>query len=227
MASEVFGLQFPYLSKFSQYVRIDRPSKVRDALEDIYGPKPEELSTRMNGDEMEIDDDRLKTNYEQIDPLPSHILDRFHLELIDYFSPVLLDIIKRQAPELFDGSLSKAGASIHSPYNPNRKWNARECIEFLTDTRSNVARFRHQNSDADYIDQMKSGAKELGDFLTKPYEGRGRRGQDWTQATWESCLRTLYVIGVLWRNEQICSSLHSAWQELANTFNTAMKPTGT
>lgn len=239
LANVVFCADLMEVSKFSSYVRVHRPSNVSDALEEECGPKFEtvkEPPLAEDGMEMDIDDNNSRSNLEQEYPFRSHILDRLHLEIIEYFSPILFDITKGAVPEAFVGMpSSRAGgaiASIHSPYKPsrNKKWTACECLEVLTDggTKSCVPASSSLDSQAgtEYVNQLNKGWIELGAFLTLPYEGRGRRGQDWTLASWEGCLRTLYSVGVVWKSELMRSSLDAVWQELTDSINMAMKPTG-
>lgn len=169
-------------------------------------------ATSMNGDDdgMDVDDDSTVTELVR----PSHALDLLHLQVIEHFGELLLELVAKVAgPEA-----EKFGAadmtSRHAPAYTRKQlifWTATDSLEFLSTKKA----WPHSSPRVDV-------------FLKRPYEGRGaRRGQDWSRRDWEVALGTLGKIGDMWANGAcVGESVRAVEAHLWPVFELAMRPTG-
>lgn len=160
-------------------------------------------------DGMDIDDDSAVTELVR----PSHPLDLLHLQVIDHFSELLLELVAKVAgPEA-----QKFGAaemtSRHAPAYTRKQlmfWTALDSLEFLNTKKG-----------------CPKSSPRLEVFLTRPYEGKGaRRGQDWSRRDWEVALSGLSKIGDLWVDDGIRESVPAVEVHMRRVFEMAVRPTG-
>ncbi|KAF9247316.1 PIN domain-containing protein [Melanogaster broomeanus] len=161
-------------------------------------------------DGMDIDDDSTMSHVLH----PSHALDLLHLQVIDYFSELLLELVTRVAGGEADKFGTPEVMSRHAPSYMRKHlmfWTASDSWQFLN------MKKRCPNS--------KPGVDV---FLTKPYEGRGaRRGQDWSRRDWEVALGTLSTVGELWEEGSIIrESVPAVEFHVRRVFAMPMRPTG-
>lgn len=166
----------------------------------------------VKGDEdgMDIDDDSAVTEFVR----PSHALDLLHLQVIDHFGELLLELAAKVAgPEA-----QKFGAaemtSRHAPAYTRKQlmfWTASDSLEFLNAKKT-----------------CPHSSPRVEVFLMRPYEGRGaRRGQDWSRRDWEVALSTLGKIGDLWADGAgMRESVPAVEVHMRRVFELAMRPTG-
>jgi len=167
-------------------------------------------SVRMKADDdgMDVDDDSAMTMLVR----PSHALDLLHLQVIEHFRELLLEL----AGKVAGAEAKNFGAAGNSRYAPGYAqkqmmfWTAGDAVEFLN-TKKAWART--------------SPRVEV--FLTRPYEGRGaRRGQDWTRRDWEVALGVLGDVGEKWNDGGLCGSVIAVEVHMRCLFELAMRPTG-
>ncbi|KAI6047417.1 PIN domain-containing protein [Pisolithus marmoratus] len=161
-------------------------------------------------DGMDVDDDSAVAQVVR----PSHALDLLHLQVIEYFSLLLLDMVG----VVGHGEVQKFGGgdvgSRHAPSYARKHimfWTASDCVEYL-DSKKRCPR----------------SSPRVEVFLTKPYEGRGaRRGQDWSRRDWEVALGTLAAIGEQWEaGSAIRDSMPAVLFHVSRIFSMPMRPTG-
>lgn len=145
--------------------------------------------------------------------LPSHALDLLHIQVIDHFNRLLVELVGRVGQ--FGSNVIQGGTtrSIHAPKIPQKeltKWDAFECLEFLHSKR-----------------RSPPSNPRVEAFLSLPYSHRGaRRGQDWARRDWEIALEALAKIGDLWQEGYIRESLAGLQPIFDNVFTMRMRPTG-
>lgn len=160
-------------------------------------------------DGMDIDDDDASVPRSKL-VHPSHALDLLHLQVIEYFTGLLLELVARIAgPEV----QSFNQTSKHAPAFSRKAfatWGALECFEYL-DTKKRLPRT----------------SPRLDICMTRPYEGVGaRRGQDWSRRDWEVWLKGLWEIGDQWQEESICESVPALEIHISRVLAMPMRPTG-
>ncbi|KIO12699.1 hypothetical protein M404DRAFT_959495 [Pisolithus tinctorius Marx 270] len=164
----------------------------------------------LDEDGMDVDDDSAVTQAAR----PSHPLDLLHLQVIEYFSLLLLDLVG----VVGNGEVQRFGSgdvgSRHAPSYARKHiffWTASDCVEYL-DSKKRCPR----------------SSPRVEVFLMKPYEGRGsRRGQDWSRRDWEVALKTLAVIGEQWEaGSAIRDSIPAVEFHVSRIFSMPMRPTG-
>ncbi|THH14885.1 hypothetical protein EW146_g5508 [Bondarzewia mesenterica] len=184
MAKFIFqGLDLDF-SRFDSY-----PTKV---LRHRAGTQ-REAALHHDDDMMDIDD------AEDIYMLaPSHPLDALHLEVIDHFSPLLLELVDRVGGSSVPRTQEEAAElkSVHAPSWTRVRlwdWTPAMCLECLTSSK-----------------KPPQTVPGLDVFLLKPYHkdacGTGRRGQDWTKAQWTNAQEALEKIGNVWEDGPILES---------------------
>ncbi|KAF8076505.1 PIN domain-containing protein [Lyophyllum atratum] len=151
-------------------------------------------------------------------PEPSHALDLLHLQVIDHFTSLFLELVARVGgTEVRGGHQTDEGssASWHAPRwqaqrRHYREWSLVDVLE--------------------YLDHKKKIAKtnpRVEVFLSKPYSSPGaRRGQDWSRRDWEVALAGLGKIGDAWEESSIAESLRVLDRHVEGIFLTRMRPTG-
>jgi hypothetical protein len=162
-------------------------------------------------DIMDVDDDA-----STVIQLPSHALDSLHVQVIEHFTRLLVELVGRVGgPEVSRTTASLEGAA-QSRYAPAwtrtrlPQWTAADCLEYLSTKK-----------------KLPASNPRLEIFLTMPYAGRGsRRGQDWSRRDWEVCLNALAAVGGLWEEISIQESLIHFLPHLEGVFASPMKPTG-
>lgn len=159
---------------------------------------------------MDIDDDSVVTEFVR----PIHALDQLHLQVIDHFGELLLELAGKVAgPEAHKfGSVEMA--SRHAPAYTRKQlmfWTTSDSLEFLNTKKA-----------------WPRSSPRVDVFLMRPYNGTGgRRGQDWSRRDWEVALGTLGKIGDLWSDGGCMRSSVSAVEvEMRHVFAQAMRPTG-
>ncbi|KAF8450567.1 PIN domain-containing protein [Boletus edulis BED1] len=174
-----------------------------NVMEDTGGVKGDD-------DGMDIDDDSAVTELIR----PSHALDLLHLQVIDHFSELLLELVAKVAGPEAEKFGAAEMTSRHAPASMRKQlmlWTASDSLEFL-----NTKKACPQSSPRVEV------------FLMRPYEGRGaRRGQDWSRRDWEVALNTLGKIGALWDDGAgLRESVPAVEMHLRRVFDLAMRPTG-
>lgn len=167
----------------------------------------------VDDDGMDIDDDASLPEILQ----PSHALDLLHIQVIDHFARLLVELVGRVGgPEVYRdlGAEGGVSASRFAPQWRNQKhyseWSARDCLEYLT-TKKRVA----------------PTSPRVDIFLSKPYScGGARRGQDWSRKDWEVALGALSQVSDVWGDVSIRESLGVLDPHLKGVFATRMRPTG-
>ncbi|KAG9317424.1 hypothetical protein JVU11DRAFT_1623 [Chiua virens] len=163
-------------------------------------------------DGMDVDDESAVTELVR----PSHPLDLLHLQVIDHFGELLLELVAKIAgPEA-----QKFGApgmmSRHAPAytrKPLRYWTTSDALEYLNTKK-----------------QWPKSSPRVDVFLMQPYKEKrtgARKGQDWSRRDWEVAVGSLGKIGDLWVDgESIRESVSAVEVEMRSVFEQAMRPTG-
>jgi hypothetical protein len=202
IAQGLFGFEASRF-KFSGY----HPTYRNSSVQLIQAPTPE---SNHDDDGMDVDDDDFSVSRSRV-LYPSHALDLLHLQVIEYFTGLLLELVARTAgPEVQSFSDS---VSSHAPAFSRKSfttWGALECFDYLG-TKKRLPRTSPQ------IDV----------FMTRPYEGVGaRRGQDWSRRDWEAVLKGLGEIGDQWQEGSIRESIPALELHISRVFAMPMRPTG-
>ncbi|KAF8845838.1 hypothetical protein BDN67DRAFT_303119 [Paxillus ammoniavirescens] len=200
IAETVFGHEAS-MFRFSGYHPIYRSDSL-ELIQDREAPGDD--------DGMDIDDDSTMSQVHH----PSHALDLLHLQVIDYFGQLLLELVTRVAGP---GAQKFGTPEAVSRYAPSymRKhlvfWTASDSLEFLNTKK-----------------RCPSSNPKVDVFLTKPYQGRGaRRGQDWSRRDWEVALGALTAIGEMWEEGSIIrESVPAVEFHMRRVFAMPMRPTG-
>ncbi|KAG1752682.1 PIN domain-containing protein [Suillus paluster] len=202
IAQALFGFEASRF-KFSGYHPTYRNSSV-NLIQATPTPEPDD-------DGMDIDDD----SYSVPQLLhPSHSLDLLHLQVIEYFTGLLLELVARIAGSEVQGfGRNTSSASKHAPAFSRKSfdtWGALECLDYLG-TKKRLPRT----------------SPRVDIFMTKPYEGVGaRRGQDWSRRDWETAMKGLREIGDDWQEGSIRESVPAAELHMSRIFAIPMRPTG-
>ena len=157
---------------------------------------------------MNIDDDDFMTS-EVLQP--SHALDLLHLQIIDHFSWLLVELVGRVGgEEVRQTSKANTNTSQHAPRQRHyTEWSLADCLEYLNRQRPV---------------QVTSPRPEV--FMSKPYSHLGaRRGQDWSRKDWEVGLGSLKETGVAWGDVSIGESLVVLAPHLNAIFSMKLRPT--
>ncbi|KAG5639263.1 hypothetical protein H0H81_004924 [Sphagnurus paluster] len=163
---------------------------------------------------MMVDDDASVADVLQ----PSHALDLLHIQIIDHFTRLLIELVGRVGGVEIHRSQQTVEGTSASRYAPQwqkqtrhyTEWTVAELLEYL-DEKKRIA--------------VTSPRVEV--FLSKPYSSRGaRRGQDWSRRDWEVALRGLGRIGNAWEEVSIGESLRVLDSHVEGIFVTKMRPTG-
>jgi rRNA-processing protein FCF1 len=179
----------------------------RNSLENLIQAtaKPEQ-----DDDEMDVDDEA-----SSVPRLlhPSHSLDLLHLQVIDYFTGLLLELVDRVAgPDVRSFGCSNSG-SKHAPSYSRKSfttWGALECLDYLGMKK-----------------RLPRTSPRVETFMTRPYEGVGaRRGQDWSRRDWETAMKGLREIGDEWQEGSIREAVPAAELHISRVFAMPMRPTG-
>ncbi|KAG6911198.1 hypothetical protein DXG01_003065 [Tephrocybe rancida] len=163
-------------------------------------------------DMMMVDDDESVAEL----PQPSHALDLLHLQVIDHFTRLLIELVGRVGGSEIRGS--KDGGTSASRYAPRwqkqgkpyTEWSVDEIWEYLDERRKT---------------RLTSPRVDI--FLSKPYSSRGaRRGQDWSRRDWDVALMGLARFGEAWEEDSIGESLGVLEPHVEGIFAMQMRPTG-
>jgi hypothetical protein len=146
--------------------------------------------------------------------LPSHALDLLHIQVIEHFTSLLVELVGRAgAQEIHLKSDSGASQSVHAPSWSKKEyhqWCAADCLDYLNSKKP-----------------LAPTQPRVEMFLTMPYAGHGaRRGQDWSRRDWDVALEGLGAVGDSWGEISIRESLVVLEPHLRNVFTTPMRPTG-
>ena len=162
-------------------------------------------------DGMDIDDDDSSANM----LLPSHALDLLHIQVVEHFGMLLVDLVARlqdidsPGSSKFDGTALSRYAPLWATKHPS-EYSVGDCLDYLQTKRP-----------------LKPSQPRLEVFLSKPYASRGaRRGQDWSPRDWSTALAALAGVGDLWQEESIRESLNGLQPHLNAVFSQPMRPTG-
>lgn len=162
-------------------------------------------STEVDEDIMMVDDDAAESVLQ-----PNHALDLLHLQVIDHFTRLLVDLIGRVRG--FNMDRSGLAESLHAPRHQTRnvtEWNAADCLEYLNGQRA-----------------VKAVTPQAGLFLSKPYTTRGaRRGQDWSRKDWQVALESLAETSGAWEDVSIRESLFFLGHHVNEIFLLKLRPT--
>ncbi|KIJ99364.1 hypothetical protein K443DRAFT_679985 [Laccaria amethystina LaAM-08-1] len=162
-------------------------------------------STEVDEDVMMVDDDAAESVLQ-----PNHALDLLHLQVIDHFTRLLVDLTGRVRG--FDMDRSGVVTSLHAPRQQTRnvaEWNAADCLEYLNGQRA-----------------VKEVTPQAGLFLSKPYMTRGaRRGQDWSRKDWQVALESLAETSGAWEDVSIRESLIFLEHHVNEIFLLKLRPT--
>lgn len=167
-------------------------------------------SVRGDDDGMDVDDDSAVTEFVR----PSHPLDLLHLEVIEHFGELLLELVAKVAgPEVEKFGAADVMPSLHAPAYARKQlmlWTTTDSLEFL-----NTKKACPQSS------------PRVDVFLTRPYKTGARRGQEWSRRDWEVALGTLGKIGDLWADGAgISESVRAVEAYVRTVFELEMRPTG-
>jgi len=203
VAQALFGFEASRF-KFSGYHPIYRNSSMR-LIQSV--PTPES-----DDDGMDIDDDDASVPRSRLFH-PSHALDLLHLQVIEYFTGLLLELVARIAGPEVQSFNESSSVSKHAPAFSRKSfttWGALECFDYLG-TKKRLAKTNPR----------------LDIFMTRPYEGVGaRRGQDWSRRDWEAVLKGLGEIGDEWQEGSIRESVPALELHMSRVFAMPMRPTG-
>lgn len=151
--------------------------------------------------------------------LPSHALDLLHIQIVEHFTRLLVELVGRiGGPELRNRIADRGAAlSQHAPPWQSQakdytEWSAPDCLDYL-----------------DYKKNAAGSNSRVAAFLSKPYSRYGaRRGQDWSRRDWEVGLERLGKIGDRWGEASIRESLTVLEPHLLDIFEfgNRMRPTG-
>ncbi|KAH7887648.1 PIN domain-containing protein [Phlebopus sp. FC_14] len=167
------------------------------------------VATVDDGDGMDVDDDAATSQILH----PSHPLDLLHLQVIEHFTELLVQLVARVAgPEA--AMFGTTSESQHAPSYTKKNlmfWRASDCLEYLGMKK-----------------RRPSSNPRLEIFLTKPRDGKGaRRGQDWSRRDWEVGLNGLAGIGEQWdEGRSVRESVLSVEVHMRRVFAMPMRPTG-
>lgn len=207
LARAVFGQNLD-LNRFGEYHASYRDPKSANLL---IGPGPSVNVIDHDDDGMEIDEDASQPEI----LLPSHALDLLHIQVIDHFSRLLVELVGRVGgPEIRQAS-GGSSASRYAPQwartgKPYLEWTASDCLDYLNGKQA-----------------LKPTSPRVDIFLSRPYSCPGaRRGQDWSKMDWDVALGALARLGVVWEEDSIQESLGVLELHLAGVFATRMRPTG-
>ena len=171
-----------------------------------------EPTANADNDGMDVDDD----DPAPVDLFPSHALDLLHLQVLEHFTTLLLELVARVAgPEVLRKTADNgASASKYAPTWAKKhylNWSARDCLEYL-DTKK----------------PLNQSSPRLDLFLTYPYaSGAGaRRGQEWSRKDWAVALGALKALGDMWQEKSFEESLALLLPHLEAIFEAPMRPTG-
>jgi hypothetical protein len=144
---------------------------------------------------------------------PSHALDLLHIQVIDHFTTLLVDLVGRVGGSDVQGNQSGASLSRFAPSwsrNDYLRYSASDCLEYLKTKKT-----------------LEPSSPRLDIFLSKPYACPGaRRGQDWSRKDWYIALTALGEVGDIWGENSIRESLQGLVVHLEYVFAQAMRPTG-
>ncbi|KAG5724949.1 Transcriptional protein swt1 [Termitomyces sp. T112] len=168
--------------------------------------------TTDSDDMMIVDDDESVAEV----PQPSHALDLLHLQVIDHFTRLLIELVGRVGgPEIHNCKYG-AAASQYAPQwqksgRPYTGWTLQEIWEYLEEKR-----------------KTSTTSPRIDIFLSKPYSCRGaRRGQDWSRRDWDVALMGLARFAEVWEEDSIGESLGVLEPHVEGIFAMRMRPTGT
>ncbi|KAI0068791.1 hypothetical protein BV25DRAFT_1910536 [Artomyces pyxidatus] len=207
IARALFGAHGLNLTLFDAYS--SRASR-QFAQEPSKNKKPAKAAARPADDDlMDIDDDE--------PPPPSHPLDQLHLEVIDHFSKLLLDLVDRVGGAEVPRTRDDQRALTKSAHAPSwlkaalPDWTPEDCIGYLGSKK-----------------RLPESYPRLEVFLRKPYskEGGGRRGHDWPTKAWEVCTDELERVGQVWGDRAIAESMAVLRPYAEAVFASPMRPTG-
>jgi hypothetical protein len=163
-------------------------------------------------DGMDIDDDNSSANV----ILPSHALDLLHIQVIDHFRMLLIDLVARLQGIDLNGKTWKRNGTGVSRYAPlwatkdPSDYSVGDCLDYLQTKKP-----------------VQPAHPRLEVFLSKPYTCRGaRRGQDWSPTDWNAALTALAEVGDMWQEGSIRESLNGLQPHLTAVFLQPMRPTG-
>jgi len=164
---------------------------------------------------MDIDEDSESSSSATKVLLPSHALDLLHIQVIEHFTRLLVELVGRVGNDLIqkqvEGGTSLSRYAPQLPKTHYSEWNAPQCLEYLHSKRS----------------PPRSARPPVEVFLALPYTRRGaRRGQDWSHRDWEVALDALANIGDLWQEGYIRESRNGLKPIMENVFGMRMRPTG-
>ncbi|KAG1872710.1 PIN domain-containing protein [Suillus tomentosus] len=202
IAEALFGAEAAARFKFSKYHATYQNSS-ENLIQVTPAPEPDD-------DVMDVDDDA--SSVPQL-LQPSHSLDLLHVQVIDYFTGLLLELVARVAgPDVRSFGCSNS-ASKHAPSYSRKNfatWGAVDCLDYLGAKK-----------------RLPRTSPRVDTFMTRPYEGVGaRRGQDWSRRDWETALKGLGQIGDDWQEGSIRESVPAAQLHISRVFAMPMRPTG-
>jgi hypothetical protein len=205
IAQTVFGPDVD-LTKFATRCSSYRLSSIIDS----HAPPPQ--FTTQDDDGMDIDNDSLSPSPAPDVLLPSHALDLLHIQVIEHFTRLLVELVDRVGEDLksnkIEGGTSLSRYAPQLPRTHYSEWDAPQCLEYLQSKRPT----------------RRSEGPQVEVFLALPYTRRGaRRGQDWSRRDWEVALGALANIGDLWQEGFIRESRDAI---MDNVFGMRMRPTG-
>ncbi|KAG6869287.1 hypothetical protein C0993_000040 [Termitomyces sp. T159_Od127] len=163
-------------------------------------------------DMMIVDDDESVAELLQ----PSHALDLLHLQVVEHFTSLLIELVGRVGgPEIYncrkEASVSRYAPQWQKSGRPYTSWTVPEIWEYFEERR-----------------RTRPTSPRVDVFLSKPYSCRGaRRGQDWSRRDWDIALMGLARFAELWEDDSIGESLGVLEPHVEGIFAMKMRPTGT
>lgn len=164
---------------------------------------------RDDDDGMDVDDESVVTELAR----PSHPLDQLHLQVIEHFGELLLELVAKVAGPEAETFGAARMTSRHAPMHTRKQllfWTTTDSLDFLSTKKA-----------------WPQSSPRVEVFLKRPYEMGARRGQDWSRRDWEVALGTLGKIGNLWADgASIGESVRAVEAHVWSVFELGMRPTG-
>jgi len=167
---------------------------------------------KVDDDGMDIDDDSAMTELVR----PIHPLDVLHLQVIEHFGELLLELVGRVAGPEADKFGAAAAMSRHAPAYTRKRlmfWTTADSLEYLNTKKG-----------------FPQSSPRVDVFLSRPHRGHvgARRGQDWSRRDWEVALGTLGMLGEKWALEgtNMRESVRAVEAHMRTVFELDMRPTG-
>ncbi|TFK75805.1 hypothetical protein BDN72DRAFT_809450 [Pluteus cervinus] len=161
-----------------------------------------------------VADDKMDIDDVEENLLPSHALDLLHLQVIEHFTSLLIELVARVGgTEVIMPGLdpvSRYAPGWKQLKKPCHQWVASPCLEYLGERK-----------------KTPNTRPSIGLFLSRPYSCQGaRRGQDWSRRDWDICIAGLVQVGEDWKEPSFKESARELEPHMMVIFSSQMRPTG-